>query len=126
MPKGSVPRNTTANFDVKKKRYFELSKKLEKSKPKKPRPSQAEFDKAQADYFDAADYPRFLGDPTPAKDWYKRKDRAKASNKLKEGLRNSATGQYSKERRVARDVRSDKSVGSRLGKKPHPVGKGGR
>ena len=126
MPKDSVPRNTTANFNIKKKRYFELANQYAGSTPKKKRPEREEVDKARAAYFDAADYPRFAADPSPSKNWYNRTARAKASNKFKEGLQDSATGQYSKERRVARDVRSDKSVGSRLKKIPAPIGRGGR
>ena len=127
MPKGSVPRNTTASVTVKKNRYFELANQAAGSTPKKKRPTQKEVDKAKAAYFDALDYPSlYTSGPYLSKEWYNKKGRAKWENKFKEDLKDMADGQYSKERRVARDVRSDKAVGPRIKKIPAPVGKGGR
>jgi hypothetical protein len=126
MPKGSVPRNANKNFAIKKKRYFEMADEREKVVPKKMRPSAQEMDKAQKSYFDAADYPGLFREAAPSKSWYNKKARAKGSNKLREGLSNMATGEYSKSRRTAKDVRSNPSAKRPRKATKAPVGKGGR
>jgi len=122
MPKGSVPRNAIKNFAVKKKRYFDMSKEKYGPGPKRIRPTNEEMEKAYKSYSDAADYPSFFRKAAPSKSWYNRKARAKGRNKNFENLNNMATGEYSKQRRTARDIRSDASVGGNLARiKENPV-----
>jgi hypothetical protein len=123
MPKGSVPRDTTASASVKEKKYRALSEAYFNPTPKKPRPSRAEVEKAYGAYADALKYPRaWTGrDPAPEKQWYDKKTRSKAHNVIREGV--DIGGHYKKERATAKDVR--KAPGYRL-KKTTPVGKGGR
>jgi hypothetical protein len=109
MPKGSVPRNTTANLKVSKKRLFDLLKADQNPSPKKMRPSQKEINDAFDKYNDASKYPSLntsRKEADPSKQWYGKKAEAKLMGKIKEGT-------YSNwlERRAARDVRADPGTG---------------
>ena len=124
MPKGSVPRNATANLKVSKKRFFDLLKADQNPSPKKMRPSRQEINDAFDKYNDASKYPSWntsRKEADPSKQWYGKRADAKWNNKFKEGLKNMADGQYSKERRVARDVRADKSVMTKAKKTIRPA-----
>jgi hypothetical protein len=119
MPKGSVPRNTTANLKVSKKRLFDLLKADQNPSPKKMRPSQKEINDAFDKYNDASKYPSWntsRKEADPSKQWYGKKAEAKWMNKNKEGT-------YSNwlERRAARDVRADKSVMTKAKKTIRPA-----
>ena len=128
MPKDSVPRDTTANAQVKKKRLFEVEKKRINPAPKKLKPTLDESLKAFSDYEDALKYPSLFtprGKAAPEKKWRGKKADAKIKNLMREGFVETKWD-YVNERNAARDVRSDKSVGSRIKKIPAPIGKGGR
>jgi hypothetical protein len=119
MPKGSVPRNATANLKVSKKRFFDLLKADQNPSPKKMRPSQKEIDAAFDKYNDASKYPSLntsRKEADPSKQWYGKKADAKLMGKIKEGT-------YSNwlERRAARDVRADKSVMTKAKKTIRPA-----
>ena len=129
MPKGSVPRNATANETVKLKRLLDVSRARAKPTPKKMRPSAKEKSAAVSSYVDATKYPsqyRTRKEADPSKQWYGKRADAKWKNQFREGLHDMATGMYSEERRTARDIRSKGSV-KRIGKIiKAPVGKGGK
>lgn len=129
MPKGSVPRDATANLLVKQKRLSEIGKARNNPVPKKMKPSDKETRAAFNAYLDASKYPNWYTsrkEADPSKQWYGRRAAARWKNTFKEGLHNMATGMYSDERRTARDIRSKGSV-KRIGKRiKAPVGKGGR
>ena len=129
MPKGSVPRNATANETVKLRRLREVQNERAKTVPKKMRPSAKEESAAVKSYVDATKYPslyRTRKDADPSKQWYGKRADAKWKNQFREGLHDMATGMYSEERRTARDIRSKGSV-KRIGKIiKAPVGKGGK
>lgn len=129
MPKGSVPRDPTANVLVKQKRMREIDKARYNPIPKKKRPSLKESANASSAYLDAIKYPNWFTprkEADPSKQWYGKRAAARSENLFREGLHNMATGMYTDERRTARDIRSKGSV-KRIGKRiKAPVGKGGR
>ena len=123
MPKGSVPRNTTANLEVSKKRLFELLKADQNPSPKKMRPSQKEINDAFDKYNDASKYPSWHTtnkEADPSKQWYGRKAAAKATNQRREGFIETKP-EYSKDRAVARNIRADKSVMTKAKKTIRPA-----
>ena len=124
MPKGSVPRNTTANVTVSKKRFFDLLKADQNPSPKKMRPSQKELAAAFNKYAEATKYTSLYTsskDADPSKQWYGRKAAAKATNKQREGVGNADETAYNKGRVTARDVRADKSVMTKAKKTIRPA-----
>ena len=119
MPKGSVPRNATANLKVSKKRLFDLLKADQNPSPKKMRPSQKEINDAFDKYNDASKYPSLhtsRKEADPSKQWYGKKADAKVMGKIKE----NTYGNWL-ERRAARDVRADKSVMTKAKKTIRPA-----
>ena len=123
MPKGSVPRNTTANVTVSKKRFFDLLKADQNPSPKKMRPSQKELDAAFNKYAEATKYTSLYTsskDADPSKQWYGRKAAAKATNQRREGFIETKP-EYSKDRAVARNIRADKSVMTKAKKTIRPA-----